>query len=208
VGKPEFFNKWENVRYVHVNTLNSWRSCNIKISLAGRRNKSNTNHYPKTMLRTGQMSAQIKLSYFVITMTGLKSAQRKSLRSAHKLPSIDRWLTWKIPVRKYDISQVGTGSTFLFVKLSKSLHLYSHFNLPAKQHGEPWASTPTPQSPHDERPHLSHFICSTIFRAATYVSHKSDRYIFFIILNFFCVWDWVQQQQQQSLFRNWWRTRL
>jgi hypothetical protein len=26
------------------------------------------------------MSAQIKLSYFVITMTGLKSAQRKSLR--------------------------------------------------------------------------------------------------------------------------------
>jgi hypothetical protein len=28
------------------------------------------------------MSAQIKLSYFVITMAGLKSAQRKSLRSA------------------------------------------------------------------------------------------------------------------------------
>ncbi len=46
VGIPEFFNKWENVRCVHVNTLNSCRSCNIKISLAGRRNKSNTNHYP------------------------------------------------------------------------------------------------------------------------------------------------------------------
>ncbi len=29
----------------------------------------------------------------------------------------------------------GTGLTFLF-KLSKSLYLYSHFNLPAKQHGE------------------------------------------------------------------------
>jgi hypothetical protein len=26
--------------------MNSCRSCNIKISLAGRRNKSNTNHYP------------------------------------------------------------------------------------------------------------------------------------------------------------------
>ncbi len=101
-----------------------------------------------------------------------------------------------MPVRKYDISQVGTGLTFLF-KLSKSLHLFSHFNLPAKQHGEPWTSTPTPaQIPHDERPHFSHFICSTIFRAATYVSPKSDRYIFFIILNLICVWDWVQQKQE------------
>jgi hypothetical protein len=143
------------------------------------------------------MSAQIKLSYFVITMAGLKSALflRKRLRSALKLPSIDRWFTWKMPVRKYDISQVGTGLTFLF-KLSKSLHLYSHFDLPAKQHGEPWASTPTPQSPHDEWPYFSHFICSTIFRAATYVYHKSDRYIFFVILNFFCVCDWVQQKQE------------
>ncbi len=36
-------------------------------------------------------------------------------------------------------------------------------------------------------PHFSKFICSTVFRAATYVSQKSDRYIFFIILNFLCV---------------------
>jgi hypothetical protein len=49
-----------------------------------------------TILRTGQMPAQIKLAHLVRTMagSGLKSAQRKILLSANELSGINRWLTW------------------------------------------------------------------------------------------------------------------
>jgi hypothetical protein len=66
-----------------------------------------------------------------------------------------------MPVRKYDILQVGTGLTFLF-KLSKSLHLYilALIYLPNSMEARAGrvmsldtnspTPMPTPQSPHDD----------------------------------------------------------
>jgi hypothetical protein len=90
VGKPKFFNNWENVRCVHVNTLNSCRSCNIKISLAGRRNKSNTKHHHSDDTED-RSNASTNKTFISCDYDGWPQICTKAKFTQFK--HIDRWLT-------------------------------------------------------------------------------------------------------------------
>jgi hypothetical protein len=75
------------------------QSCIIKYKQVTRI-KSNENHYPsddaENVVDDRSMPAKVKLAYLFVVMAaglGLKSAQRKRLCSANKLPCIDRELT-------------------------------------------------------------------------------------------------------------------
>ncbi len=158
-----------------------------------------------TILRTGQMPAQIKLSYLVITMAGLKSAQMKSLRrckqtAKHRQVDMDKYqsgtMTFHKFVNRFNFSVQALGIiAFVFSLWFTCQTAWRALSL----------STNTTES--TRRPHFSHFICSTVFRAATYVPKKSYRHVFFIILNFFFVWLSAAEVGKLRLFcllRNWW----
>jgi hypothetical protein len=118
------------------------KSCIIKISSkAGRRNKSNEDHYSsgdnEITADDRSIPWQVNLENCVVMIWLVQASNLHKGKgySANKLKCFNR--AYMLNASQESIfHQFGTGLTFLF-KLSKSLHLYSYFNfIPAKQHGD------------------------------------------------------------------------
>jgi hypothetical protein len=147
--------------------MNSCRSCNIKISLAGRRNKSNTNHYPsddtedRSNVSTNKTFIFCDYDGWPQICTKEKFTQCTQIAKHRKVAYMNN--------ASQEIWHFTSWDRFNFSVQALEIlaFVYSYFNLPAKQHVVEsreglGASTQTPQSPHDDQILFDNFLCSHV----------------------------------------------